>query len=248
MTKTPKIILFDIESSPVTALVWGKVVDGPVLRVLEDWQLLCFSYKELGKKKVTVMSRKDYSERQLVKHLRDVIDGADIVIAQNGKKFDIRKLNAKIIGFDFKPPAAPQVVDTLLESRKYFGFTGHSLDELLVVLKAPFRKMKHPGLDMWTESMAGNKTMLTKMERYCARDTVGLEFIYNKMKGWMSNHPNLSQISGRPDSCPRCGNEKLHSIGVWHTKTATYPRFRCYSCNAVVRGRTAEKKEKPKYV
>ena len=62
-------------------------------------------------------------DKPLLKGIRDLLDEADIVIAQNGKSFDVRKVNARLIQHGFQPPSPYRVVDTMLVAKKYFAFT-----------------------------------------------------------------------------------------------------------------------------
>ena len=71
-----------------------------------QWFMLCFSYKWLGHHKIHTHSLRDYPRYKkdledgyscLIKDLHKLFDEADILIAHNGDRFDIRKSNARFI-------------------------------------------------------------------------------------------------------------------------------------------------------
>jgi len=59
-----KIILFDIETSPILAYVWG-LYEQNVLNVVRPSYLLCFGWKELGKKELHLEIEKMLHEREM---------------------------------------------------------------------------------------------------------------------------------------------------------------------------------------
>lgn len=52
------------------------------------------------------------------------------MIAHNGKKFDIPKINTRFIINGLNPPSPYKQIDTLEVARKQFGFSSNSLDAL----------------------------------------------------------------------------------------------------------------------
>ena len=55
----PKILLFDIETAPLKASVWG-MWEQNVLRVESDWYMLCWAAKWLDQKKVLTSALPDF--------------------------------------------------------------------------------------------------------------------------------------------------------------------------------------------
>lgn len=223
------IILFDIETTPIEAYTWTKWLNGPVVRVKQDWRLLCFAQKSLGSEITHVFSRRNYTERQLVKRLHTLFMEADVLIAHNGDSFDIKKANAKFIQYGLKPVPPKSSVDTRKLAKQSFAFTGNSLDELGHLLGVG-RKMKHSGFELWEQCMAGNVAALKHMEKYNKQDVLLLEKIYNKLIPWAKNPPNLALLGGKPDACPKCGDGRLQARGVRYAKTRVYKRYMCRNC------------------
>ena len=101
-----------------------------------DWTIFSYAAKFLGEKKIYYGDtsgrgkKKVRDDKALVGEIRDLLDEADIVIAQNGKRFDIRKINARLIQHGYAPPQPFRVIDTMLVAKKYFAFTSQKLSGL----------------------------------------------------------------------------------------------------------------------
>jgi hypothetical protein len=246
--KQPKIILFDIETAPIQAHVW-QLYDTNVINIIKDWELLSFSYKELGSNTTHCFSRRTVkSEKKLVKKLHEVMAGADILVAHNGNKFDIKKANAKFIQFELEPPTPSFSVDTRAVAKAHFKFSSNKLDDLGHLLGVG-RKMKTGGFDLWEDCMAGKRAAWLKMEKYNVQDVLLLERVYLKLRPWIANHPNIGQLVGKPESCPKCGSERpMRFRGYRHTPSGRAKRFQCRDCGGWVRQKTVETVSKPKFV
>src|SRR5260221_7133774 len=113
-----KTIILDIETSPLIAFVWD--VGEQYVRydqVIKDWDIMAWSAKELGKPESTRVyydRRDSLTDLQILKPLRELLDKANIVITQNGKKFDSRKITARFIEHKLAPPSPYKHIDTYL--------------------------------------------------------------------------------------------------------------------------------------
>jgi len=232
-----KILIYDIESSPLIGYTWGLWQQNVTL-LKEDWKLLTVAYKWHGDKKVTGISRLDYkSEKAMVKAVWKLFEEADIVVAHNGNSFDQKKMNAKFIEHDIQPPAPYHQIDTKLVMKKVARFTSNSLDNVCQHLGMG-RKVKHEGIDLWDACMDGNKAAYKKMMKYNKQDVVLLEKLYLKLRPWISNHPN---VCPEKRACPKCGSTRLKSHGIQRNKTSAYRRLRCQKCTGFSRERVALK-------
>src|SRR5580700_6338462 len=103
-----KIVLFDLETTPIITYSWGMShYDRPCM-LKKDWELLSFAWKELGKP-VGCLTRGQRTEEELVKNLHILLDNADVVIAHNATEFDMKKATAKFIQFGLSP-VNPRVI------------------------------------------------------------------------------------------------------------------------------------------
>jgi hypothetical protein len=264
--KAPKIILYDIETSYNIGATWGKW-DQNVLRFFKEVELLSFSFKELKKGSAGVVTRLDkrgMSDRALAKELWHLHNEADVTIAHNGNSFDNKLANARFLKHNFSPPSPYQSIDTKLVAKKYFRFNGNSLDDLARFLGIG-TKVKHTGLDMWTSCMAAidkrirafvpdykeseGKKSWALMAKYNRGDVELLEKVYLRLREWMTNHPNLSVLGARPNSCPKCFVVgQMQSRGFKCNSTSKFREWQCQACRGWSRSRLSEKIEKPERV
>ncbi len=237
--KEIKILCFDIETAPTKAFIWGLWQEVRSMDfIIEDWYILCWSAKWLGKKKILSASLPESSsykkhpenDKEIMVKLRDLLDEADIVVAHNAVKFDCKKVNARFIFHDINPPSPYKVVDTLKIARQHFAFTSNRLDSLGETLKLG-RKMKHQGFQLWKDCLNGCEKAWKIMTKYCNQDVKLLEKVYFKLRPYMKTHPNLGVLVGedRP-LCPKCASTKIHYQGYAMTNAGKYRKFQCQNC------------------
>lgn len=247
--KNTKILLFDIETSPTVGYVWS-LFETNVIKVLEPWHLLCFSYKWLGDKDAKVVALPDFdlykkdpkNDYELVKKLHELFDQASIICGHNGDKFDIRKVNAKLIQHGFMPPSPYKTVDTLKVARRYFKFDSNRLNDLGELLNLG-KKVETGGFSLWEKCIAGDKKAWDKMKKYNKQDVVLLEKVYYKLRPWMKQHPYIGVYDdiARP-TCTHCGSTNLENKGFAYTSSQSYCRYQCRECGTWVRNRQVNKK------
>jgi len=251
MTK-PKILTFDVETSPVEAYVWGLWDQNVGLDFVKtDWTIFSWAAKWLGKREVLFQSTggrgadKVRDDKPIMKGLRDLLDEADIVIAQNGKRFDVRKVNARLIQHGIKPPSPYRVIDTMLVAKKYFAFTSQKLawtSRLLTDTPKDEHK-RFPGFELWKECLLDNPAAWREMEKYNKRDVRATEKLYLKLRPWIENHPNLGVFdpTDRP-LCPKCGSDHIEKAGsrVSVKQQGVYKRYRCMVCGGWARGKVMQ--------
>ena len=244
--KQPRILVIDIETAPLMAHIWSIWQHGVGLNMLNlDWSILSFSCKWVGDPRIhyhdTFRQRDKRDDSQLVKKLHKLLDEADIVVAHNGKKFDIRKIQARFVMAGMLPPSPFKVVDTLLESRKNFAMTSHKLEYLTEKLCAT-KKLTHkqfPGFLLWDEYLKGNPAAQKEMRVYNEVDVISLEELYFILLPWMTGHPNIGvylPISDTP-TCDKCGHMELIRKGTRTTQVGVYARYQCKKCGGWSRGR-----------
>lgn len=250
-----RVLVYDIETTPLQSYTWGTY-QTDVIKVQQDWYMLSFAYKWLGDKKTKVYGLPDFAtfkkdktdDSELVKKLHELFDEADIVIAHNGDRFDQKKSQARFLLNDLPPPSPYLQIDTLKVAKKYFKLTSNRLNDLGDYLKVG-KKVETGGFDLWLKCMAGDTKAWKLMKKYNKQDVDLLELVYLKLRPWMTNHPNMANIEGRPESCPICGKEGfMWAQGVRYTKTGQYRRFQCKDCGAYSSMRNQEKGERPNFV
>lgn len=237
----PRVLIFDVETSPNLAFVWGKY-EQDVIDFEKEWYMMSFAYKWLDEKKTRVLALPDFdgykndksNDKDLVWELWRLFSEADIIIAHNGDKFDIRKSNAKFLEHSYGPPSPYKTIDTLKIARRHFALNSNKLDDLGKILEVG-EKMKHPGFALWKGCMDGNRADWKLMKDYNKQDVILLENIYLKLRPWHPSHPNMGNY-GDTEACPKCGDGPLHKNGVRRTQTTQYQQYLCSNCGGYVRG------------
>jgi len=237
----PKIVLLDIETSPIMGYTWSTF-DANVLKILEPSKLLSVSWKELHSPEVHVKSIADYpgykkgviDDTKLVKEIWKVLDEADVVIAHHGDRFDLPKLNARFVWHGLNAPSVYKTVDTKKVASRYFKFDSNSLNNLGGYLNLG-KKVENGGFTLWVDCIAGNKDAWAKMKEYNAQDVILLEKVYMTLRPYIENHPNLALLSDNPKSghsCPTCQSLNVSKRGFAITLTGRKQRFQCSDCGS----------------
>lgn len=259
MSKTPKNLIFDIESSPMLTWTYG-LYNTNVIEVERQSHIMCFSYMWEGqsKKDIKCVSQLDfparyktnpYDDYDVVKALHSLFDEANIITAHNLNGFDKKVATGRFLVHNLLPPSPYKSIDTLTVARSKFKFSSNSLDKLGCQLNIG-RKTKDSHGQLWHDCLNGDLRAWAKMIKYCNQDVWLLNQLYKRELPYITNHPNLAAIAQRPDACPNCLSYKIQSRGTQVTTTATYGRFQCQNCGHWFRERQQEKGafEKPTYV
>jgi DNA polymerase elongation subunit (family B) len=228
-----KVLVFDIETSPIVAHVWGLRDQNISLnQIVKDWQVMAWAAKWLGEDYVWYAdTRNDKNDKRILESLWSKLNEADIVITQNGQYFDSRKLNARFIEYGMKPPKPYRHLDTYKIAKAAAEFTSHKLEYLTDKLCTKYKKLSHknfPGMTLWNECLKGNNKAWDEMKRYNIYDVLSTEELYTKLRGWTSK--TSPSVYSNPEKCPSCGSAKLKLKGFNFTKTHKVQRLGCNSC------------------
>src|ERR1035437_5522839 len=150
----PKVLVLDIETSPIISYTWGLWDQNVGLnQIVEDWSVLSFSAKWYTDAKGNTYGPHDkvmYFDQSKIKDVRDdktlllevwkLLDDCDILLSQNGVKFDHKKLNARFVLNGMKPPSSYRHIDTLRIAKKYFALTSNKLEYMTDKICKKFKK------------------------------------------------------------------------------------------------------------
>lgn len=234
--KGPKILLLDIETMPIIAHVWSLWENNVALnQIQQDWSILSWSAKWLGDSKIMYADQRNAKnindDKQLLSQIHKLMDEADIILGQNSKRFDVKKLNARFIINGYAPPSKYQQIDTMIMAKKNFAFSSNKLEYLSNTLGVKHKKLKtkkFPGHVLWAECMKGNKQAFKEMEAYNKMDVLALEDVYKKLAPW-DNMVNLGVYSNGEHICT-CGSKQFQKRGYQYTSTGKYQNYRCSNC------------------
>lgn len=241
----PKIITLDIETAPIIAYVWGLWKQNIGLpQIIKDWSVLSWCAKTLGQREVRYLDVSDqadpYDDEAIMHALWHELDEADIIIVQNGVKFDLRKINARFLVMGLPPPSPYKVVDTMLEARKLAAMTSNKLEWLASVLTDVAKDKHHefPGFELWTECLKGNPKAWAVMRKYNPKDVIATEKVYLNLRPYIVGHPNIAAYDNDESvRCPKCGSSDLKHRGYSVTQTGQYRRLLCGGCGGWSRSR-----------
>lgn len=238
----PKILIFDIETAPMQAFVWKRYKENVSLeQTISESFMLCWSAKWLYDEEVlgdclTPQEAVAEDDQRVVKSLYNLINKADIIVAYNGRNFDIPYMNQRFLVYGFPPYVPVHVVDPYETAKSVFRFSSNKMDHIATQLGLQ-NKIK-TDFDLWKGCMLGNKKSLNDMLTYNKQDVVVLEEIYCEMLPWMKNHPNLSNYFAKKSRCVKCGSDDYVKLNrYFYTPSGKYELFRCKSCGAIFRGR-----------
>lgn len=242
--KGPKILLYDIETSPLLSYCWALWDQNIALNQIKgDWFVLSWSAKWLGDppSKTMYMSQQGAKniedDTKTLQGIWDLLNEADIVITQNGNNFDHKKLNARFIIQGFKPPSSYKKIDTFLLAKKYFGFTSNKLEYMSNKLNKKYKKLKHAkfsGFEMWSECLKGNRAAWKEMKKYNKYDVLALEELYNKIIPW-DNTINFDLYSDSDEITCKCGSTDFKLNGYAYTASGKFQRYQCKTCGSETR-------------
>lgn len=235
-----KILILDIETSPMKAYVWKRWKENISLdQTISEWFMISWSAKWLNSSEImgeVLTSEEAINEDdfRIVKSLWLLLDEADIVIAHNGSRFDIPKINSRFIINGFPPPKPYRQIDTLITAKKVFGFSSNKLDALATYFNIP-NKIE-TDFELWKKSIEGDKEALSYMLKYNKQDVLILEKVYLKLRPWIYKHPNINNINGI-NKCPFCGSVKATIQDKnYNLQVNSYPLYRCDDCHGFYRG------------
>lgn len=243
----PKILTLDIETLPLESYTWGLFDQNVGLDMIKtEWSILSYAAKWLDRKTVIyadTMGRgvdKVRDDKSLVGEIWKLLDSADIVVAQNGQRFDIKKINARLIQHGYGPYSPVKVVDTLLVARRHFAFTSKKLEWMSKYLTdSPKEKHKEfPGFELWAECLKDNPKARKELKKYNKQDVISTEKLYLKQRPWIDGHPNIGTYNLRGDvQCPKCGSAKVTAQGIRVLVAGVYQRYKCENCGGWARGK-----------
>lgn len=239
----------DLETAPAAGYHWGRWdqnISG--VQVISESYLLSWAARWLDSDEVMYDSLPQHKKRykqepqndiEIVKSLSAVMNQADIMVAHNGDKFDIKWLRKQLVMHGLPNISTQRTVDTLKVAKRYFNFPSNRLDELAVYLGLDNRKIK-TDFNLWKDCIKGDKGAWSQMVDYNIQDLEPLAEVYLRLRPYMNNHPNLAVYEDNIEtSCPSCNSKEIVKNGYYYSNLSRFQRYKCSSCgNQNIRGRT----------
>jgi len=240
----PRILLMDIELSPTILCGWQLFNQNFGLnQIKNEWFLLSYSAKWFGEEEVFYEDMQGIVHTEDDTHLLDsmwkLFDEADIVIGQNSKSFDTKKLNARWVMNGYKPPSPYKQIDTLDIAKRNFSFTSRKL-EWMTDKMCENKKLTHgkfAGFELWKQCLLDNPEAWLEMRDYNRMDVISLEELYIKFAAWDNKHVNFNLYNEEAEHVCRCGSHRVVEHGFAYTGVSKFQQYRCLDCGAHTRGR-----------
>jgi DNA polymerase III alpha subunit (gram-positive type) len=243
----PRVLVLDIETSPMLVYVWNlKDQYVNLNQMVEDWHIMAWSAKWLGEpaSKIQYYDLRDHKrgdDLPILRPLWKLLNKADIVLTQNGKAFDAKKINARFMLHGMKPPRPYRHIDTYLISKKVADFTSHSLEYLTDKFCVKYKKLSHhnfPGLKLWVECLKGNIAAWNEMRLYNIHDVLSTEEFYQRIRAWAPESTPKPFVRQKGSmTCETCGDAgRMTRRGLAVKQKLKYQRWQCQTCGGWATG------------
>ncbi len=236
----PKRLVFDIETSPIEAYVWDIWQQNVSLnQIIKDWTIIAWAAKWVGSSEKDVMyvdvrNQKDYrDDRAILKPLWELLDEADVLVGQNSKSFDLKKVRARMIKHDMQPFSSSKHFDTKESTKLIMSPTSTRLEYLSKTFNKKYLKLDHkdyPGQELWNECLKGNNKAWNTMQLYNIHDVLATEEYYLKIAPW-DTRINLAPMTDFEFYC-HCGSTEFVKNGDSYTPQGKFKRYKCAKCRS----------------
>lgn len=195
----PKILFIDIELKPILAQVWALWDQNVGLnQIQEDWSILSYCAKWKGSDEIIyedLSNQEDFEDdTKLLGSLWKLLNEADVVVGQNSKRFDVKKINARLVLNGYPKPSTFRQIDTLLIAKAQFGFTSNKLQYMTDKLCTKYKKLEHgkyAGHHLWAACLKNDPEAWAEMKLYNINDVLSLEELYDILSSWNNTLPNF---------------------------------------------------------
>ena len=236
----PKILFYDIETTPLKAYVWGlgkQYVRHPQLdKNYSRYGIICVTYCwNDGKKAKSIdWGYEEQDTKKVIEEFDKIINSADHIIGKNSHRFDNRMINAARMFSGL--PGLPQWIrytdDLEQQMRKYFRLPSQSLDYISSELGLG-GKIKMEFKD-WINIVEKNNDGLksfNKMVKYGKKDVEDTRAVWNKLVEHFEPKFNYATFYDRMMACKHCGS---YSTCINKTKriggNIRYQEYKCNKC------------------
>lgn len=234
------MLALDIETAPLIAYTFStfKTTITPE-KIIEDPRILCFSASWMGQPKPEVEFYSEYHDGadDMLLKLWEMLDEADYVVGYNINSFDIPWIYGEFIAAGLEPPSPFQTIDLYQTVKRATRFPSKRLAYVAPRLLED-TKESHSGFEMWRGCLEGDPDHWAMMKKYAVQDTALLEPLYELLRPWIKNHPNLALTAGLNLACPACTSENVQRRGYSRTSASVFQRFVCNDCGKWSRSST----------
>lgn len=239
-TNKPKVLIYDIETTPLQAWIWscGKQVvrPGQLVEGRASYDVICIGYEWLHSNERGVLDwgYKAQNSKKMVEKFTKLCDEADIVIGKNNRRFDDKHMNTLRWKHDLpgRPDLLSKVDDLETQIRRHFYLPSYGLDYISAQLglggKTPM--CFQDWIDIVDQTENGEKAF-KKMLKYCLKDVRDTKKIYKYCEKHIQPKLNHSALHGKL-TCKVCGSVDIRKNGIYTSSVGTkYQQYYCKSHN-----------------
>lgn len=242
-TRDPKVVFFDLEvladMKEVRKVFFG-IGNYPGLTLKASINsIICFGYKIQGEKTkcINAWDFKNWNKNinddsAVAREAFEILKDADAVVTHNGKRFDWKFMQTRLMKHGLPPLPNIRHVDTCALAKRHLYLFNNKLDTIGKFLVND-QKIDNGGGELWCRVADKDPSAMELMTRYCIQDVNLLEKVFKKLRPFANQLPNHNLFTvAKSKLCPTCGSTRLKSHGYHINKTTTYHRYRCRDCDA----------------
>ena len=235
VANSAKVLTIDIERLPGTAYAFDpKTRYLPASSWITPPRTICWAARWYGQKR-PIFEAEWIDRDRMVERSWELYDSADAVITFNGRRFDNKHLKSLWFEHGLAMPSPWKDIDLFVMAKSTFGFEFKSLDYLTKRLGRPGKELHY---NMWLAQAAcdGDKGAQKEMRTYNVGDIELTEWLADRMRGWMPQHPFLGTF-GDEKRCNQCGSDDLVlQPNRYRAVVLDYALYRCQNCGGNVKG------------
>lgn len=236
-TNKPKILFYDIETTPLQAWLWrpGKQVvnSSQLVEGMDTYDVICICYEWLDSndRGKLAWNYRTQDSKKMVTDFTAICDTADIIIGKNNKRFDDKHMNTLRLkhGLAGRPDLLLKVDDLETQMRRHFYLPSYKLDYFSQVLGfgGKDKMFFQDWIDIMDQTENGDKAF-KKMIRYCSKDVHDTKLIWKHCERHIQPKLNRSALLCKL-VCKVCGSRRLRKNGYY--TSAAGVRYTQYFCN-----------------
>ncbi len=238
--KKPKILFYDIETSPLKAWVWGTGEQYVRHQQLDKnhnmWGIICVTYCWNDGKPAKVIDW-DYNKQdtaKVVEEFDEIIKQSDHTIGKNSDRFDTKMINAcrMFAGLPGMPDWTKYTDDLEKQMRRYFRLPSQSLDYIsdMLGLGGKIKMEMQDWIDIVEKNSNGMKSF-KKMLNYGKKDVEDTRKLWNKLSEHFDPKFSMATYLGHRIACKFCGSLEMKKTGFVYAGQTTYQRYFCKTCS-----------------
>lgn len=237
----PKILFFDLESSPLLAYIWQPGQQYVGYKQLKyghsRWGIICITYCWDDDKPAQCIDW-GYEEQdtgKVVEEFDKIAAQADLVVGKNSDNFDIKMINSArmFAGLPGLPAWALASDDLQKQMKKYFRMPSQSLDYYSkeLGLDGKIKMEMQDWIDI-CEKTANGKKKLAKMIKYGKKDVIDTRTLWRTLSQHFDSKFNNARFNDLGLACKHadCGSTNIGPDGSCTSGGVKYKKYKCKDC------------------